>query len=345
MRKKDFAMKRHLKPGEKPTLKTIARLSGLAVATVSRALGDAPDISADTKVKVRRIADEVGYIPNRAGVRLRTGRTNVISLILPVESNMTNHTAKLQSSIAHELRGTQFHLNVTPQFPDEDPLKPVRYIVENGLADGIIINSTRADDERVAYMMERKFPFATHGRTGWSDAHAYFDFDNQTFVTLAAKHLAGLGRKRIKVLLPPSGLNYTNDMMTGIIMARDMLGVDIQAMSNLHAEMAAEQISAWFEDAKSSGQTADGYIISSPMACIAVVDALERQGVKLGQEVDVFSREAIPFLKYFRPQIHLMREDVGWVGTHLARAVVQAIRAPNAKPLQGLEVPNETYIR
>ena len=44
-------------PGEKPTLKTISRLSGMAVPTVSRALGDAPDISLETKAKVRRIAD------------------------------------------------------------------------------------------------------------------------------------------------------------------------------------------------------------------------------------------------------------------------------------------------
>ncbi len=151
-------MEQQPKRHEKPTLKTIARLSGLAVATVSRALGDAPDISADTKVKVRKIADDIGYVPNRAGVRLRTGRTNVISLILPVETNMMNHQARLQTTIAQELRGTQFHLNITPLFDDEDPMKPVRNVVENGLADGIIINSTRADDERVRYMMDRKFP-------------------------------------------------------------------------------------------------------------------------------------------------------------------------------------------
>ena len=74
---------------EKPTLKTISRISGLAVPTVSRALNDAPDIGADTKKLVRKIADEIGYVPNRAGVRLRTGRTNVISLVMSTEHDMT----------------------------------------------------------------------------------------------------------------------------------------------------------------------------------------------------------------------------------------------------------------
>ena len=118
-----------LLPGEKPTLKTISRLSGMAVPTVSRALGDAPDISLETKAKVRRIADKIGYIPNRAGVRLRTGRTYVIALVLSTEHDVMNMTARLISSIADGLRGSLYHLVVTPDFPDEDPMKAIRYIV------------------------------------------------------------------------------------------------------------------------------------------------------------------------------------------------------------------------
>lgn len=51
---------------EKPTLTTISRLSGLAVPKVSRVLHDGPDIGAATKKLVRRIADEIGDVPNRA---------------------------------------------------------------------------------------------------------------------------------------------------------------------------------------------------------------------------------------------------------------------------------------
>ena len=79
----------------KPTLKTISKLSGLAVPTVSRALSDAPDISEKTKKKIREIAAEIGYVPNRAGVRLRTGKTLVISLILAPDSELMPHTAQL----------------------------------------------------------------------------------------------------------------------------------------------------------------------------------------------------------------------------------------------------------
>ncbi|MCO4847004.1 MAG: LacI family DNA-binding transcriptional regulator [Yoonia sp.] len=50
----------------KPTLKTIAKMSGLAVTTVSRALNGAPDIGKKTKELAQKIAAETGYVPNTA---------------------------------------------------------------------------------------------------------------------------------------------------------------------------------------------------------------------------------------------------------------------------------------
>ena len=120
----------------RPTLKTIAEATGFAVATVSRALKDAPDIGEETKRRVREAADKLGYQQNRAAVRLRTGKTNVIALVLSTETDVMNHTSKLIYSIAESLRGTAYHMVVMPFFPDQDPLDPVRYIVETESADG-----------------------------------------------------------------------------------------------------------------------------------------------------------------------------------------------------------------
>ena len=141
----------------KPTLKTISELSGLATATVSRALSNAPDISSATKEKVRKIANEIGYVPNRAGVRLRTGRTNVISLILSTDTEIMNMTARLISAIALGLRDTPYHLNMTHYFPGDDPMKPIKYIVETGSADALIFNQVVFRNSLV--LLKHKFPY------------------------------------------------------------------------------------------------------------------------------------------------------------------------------------------
>ena len=54
----------------RPTLKTIARLAGVSHVAVSKALRDAPDISAATKERVKKIAEEIGYTPNLAARNL-----------------------------------------------------------------------------------------------------------------------------------------------------------------------------------------------------------------------------------------------------------------------------------
>lgn len=69
-----------------------------------------------------------------------------------------NNASKLTNSIAEELRGTQFHLNVLPWFPDENPLRPIKYIVETHSSDAVIFNMTEPNDERVAYLLKHKFP-------------------------------------------------------------------------------------------------------------------------------------------------------------------------------------------
>ena len=127
----------------RPTLKTIAAATGLAVATVSRALKDAPDIGEETKRRVRETAARLGYRPNRAGVRLRTGKTNVISLVLNTEEQVGGFVSDLIYGISEELAATPYHLIVTPYSRTNDPMEPVRYIVETGSADGIIISRMR----------------------------------------------------------------------------------------------------------------------------------------------------------------------------------------------------------
>ena len=214
-----------LSPEERPTLKTIAAATGLAVATVSRALKDAPDIGEETKRRVREMAERLGYRPNRAGVRLRTGKTNVIALVLSAEADVMNHTSQLLYSIARTLKGTAYHLVVMPFFPDEDPMSPIRYIVETGSADGIILNQTRPDDPRVRYMHERGFPFATHGRTEMEIDHPYFDYDNEAFARQAVRILSARGRRRLMIIAPPRAHSYARHMLEGFADEAARLGL------------------------------------------------------------------------------------------------------------------------
>ena len=327
--------------GERPTLKTIARLTGMAVPTVSRALNDAPDIGRETKERVRAAARQVGYRPNRAGVRLRTGKTNVVSLVMSADHDIMNHTARLITSVAASLRNTPYHMIVTPYFFDQDPMEPVRYIVETGSADAVIMNQTTPEDPRVAYLMEHSFPFATHGRTRWADDHAYYDFNNESFAHYSVSELSRRGRRNILLVFPPQNQSYGQHMSAGALRAAQEKGVVADRLTTAVSDDAGASIQPAITDYLRAHPETDAILCAATTACMAATAAAEGVGLTLGEEIDIVAKEAIPFLKQFRAGILCMYEDVGRAGTFVTRAAIDRIENPDGPPMQHLEQPTK----
>lgn len=325
----------------RPTLKTIALETGLAVATVSRALKDAPDIGEATKLRVRAAATRLGYRPNRAGVRLRTGKTNVIALVLSTEEDVMNHTSRLISSLAQELRGTAYHLVMMPFFPDQDPMTPVRYLVETGSADGVILNQTTANDPRVLYLHAHNVPFATHGRTETGISHPYFDYDNEAFSICAVGALARRGRKRLLLIAPPRAHCYAGHMIAGFLAEAGRQGLPCEVMGDVTSDSGAAAIEAAMGRRMAQGPVPDGIVCGSTTAAMAAVTGAELCNLQIGRDFDLFAKEAIPFLHRFRRGMLVLREDVDKAGAHLARALVNAIENPGQPVVQMLDRPGE----
>lgn len=324
----------------RPTLRTISKLSGLAVTTVSRALGDAPDISDETKKRIRKIAKDVGYVPNRAGVRLRTGRTNVIGLILETEHDIMNMTARLIASIANGLRGTPYHLVMTPETPDADPLEAVRHIVETGAADAVIINRTQPEDPRVAYLREKNFPFVTHGRTNWSDSHAYFDYDNGAFGRIAVQQLAQRGRSKTLMLAPPRSQTYARDMINSAGETAAALGTQILLPEDISSDSLRDELVTGLRACLDADPDIDSLISASPNATMVAAATLEEAGRTLGADIDVFSKETVPVLKLFRREILTLTENVEMAGEFLAKAAMAEVTRQDDAYMQAIETPH-----
>lgn len=332
-----------LATSERPTLKTISRISGLAIPTVSRALSNAPDIGQRTKDRVQAIAKQIGYRPNRAGLRLRTGKTQVISLVLSTDYDVMNQTAMLIGSIAQGLRGTDYHLNVNPSFSD-DPMSPVRYIVESGSADGIIMNTTLPDDPRVNYLRDVGFPFATHGRTSIADKHAYFDFDHYRLGQLIVEEFAKRARRNILLIPPPQQQNYAQDLIRGAHETAATHGVTMTILEQANCQSPLEKIEASIQEHFKRFPATDALLCASTTAALGAIATVDHLGLEIGRDVDVCTREIIPLLGRFRRGILTIDEDVTRAGLFLAKAILQAIEHPHDAPLQGLEVPESVNV-
>ncbi|HSF91609.1 MAG TPA: substrate-binding domain-containing protein, partial [Paracoccaceae bacterium] len=203
----------------------------------------------------------------------------------------------------------------------------------------IIMNQTQADDTRVAYLMKKGFPFATHGMTKWAGSHPYFDFDNTTFVRHAMEVLHQRGRKNVYLVLPPQEQNYSGNMRVGAEEAAEKLGLHLLFNSGATSDSAIGEIQTMVLDTLQKHPEIDAILGGSPPALMAATSAAETLGRTVGKDIDIVGKEAIRFLKQFRPSLLVGHEDVKRAGRFLAKAVVQAIREPDKPPMQELDVP------
>ena len=72
---------------QQSTLKKLSEALGISISTVSRALKDHPDISLNTKTKVKELAAAMEYEPNSYAVQLRTKQSNVLGILVPSIDN------------------------------------------------------------------------------------------------------------------------------------------------------------------------------------------------------------------------------------------------------------------
>lgn len=323
---------------ERPTLKTIAFMTGLGITTVSRALKDAPDIGAETKERVRMVARQLGYQPNRAGVRLRTGKTNVIALVLSIDEEIMGFSSQMVFGISEVLSGTPYHIVVTPHSHSKDPMQPVRYILDTGSADGVIISRIEPDDARVRLLTEQNMPFATHGRTDAGLVHPYHDFDNEAYARQAVQQLVARGRKRIALLQPPSKLTYYTHTRAGFLAGLREFGAEEVPLSvNIDTPLA--EIRDAVEALMRSPDAPDGIICSSGSAAISVNAGIEAAGKRVGRDIDMVSKQSAPILNWIRPEIITASEDVRLAGRELAKAVIASIDGVAPDMLQSISQP------
>ncbi len=323
------------------TLKTIAEKTGLSITTVSRALKDGPEVKERTIARVKEIASELGYRPNTSGVSLKTGQTFDIALIIPVikPGDIIGDvgTLSLIEGLTAGISDTNYHLTVIPQNPDEPDINPVKYVTEKGLADGVILTSTRTNDERVLYLTEKGIPFVTFGRTELSTQHAWYDVDNADFTYQAASHLYKKGRKNLVLLTPDSDYLYSWHRKAGFRRAAMEWGQEINDQQNILLETNTHDHSKFVKDAAGRVTPPDGYICGTEIAALAISSTLQTLNLTPGKDVDIITMEASRLAEFFHPPVTAFTQDLHRAGRILSTLLLRAIQGEAVENLQILD--------
>ncbi|MDG4649368.1 LacI family transcriptional regulator [Roseibacterium sp. SDUM158017] len=327
--------------GEKPTLRTVAQVTGFSVATVSRALADDPRIAVRTRATVAEAAKRLGYIPDRAARRLRTGRTQVLTLLLNTEHEFLGFTHEFLTGITETLRGTGYSITVVPEDPGDDRLVPVRTILRNNLADGLLFTRTETFDPRVRMLMEADFPFVSHGRSEFTMPHPFVDFDNEAFAREAVSRLVGKGRKRLSMILPDEKFTFSQHLRYGFTAAARAAGVDHEVLPGVTLDSDREQIARALAEALRGQDAPDGFVCVGEVTALVTIAALSDAGLVPGIDADIVAKRASPIFDNIRPRIDTVFEDVRATGRTMADMLLRRLAGEPPEKLNVLFKPGE----
>ena len=327
---------------QRVTLRTIAEVTGLSLSTVSLSLRGGTTLKQETRDKVAEAAKALGYVPDRAGVRLRTGKTNVIALVLDGAEDSIDFARQMIQGIGQAIAGTRYHLTVIPEFVRGASTDTIGYILDNRTADGVIITHTTPRDRRVQMLTDTDFPFVTHGRTEFFTPHPFHDFHSEAFASLAVERLAQRGCKRVMLVVGDDSTTNHHNIVTAFHRAAARLGLQSRILDGKQGlppdEMRRVALALAGEDNRP-----DGIVCDSEMRTIALVGGLQEGGLRLGQDVHLVYKQTSGILPTLFPGLDSIREDVFAAGGELTRLLLQRIEGADIAGLQTMAEPQPNW--
>lgn len=297
--------------------KQIARELGISVATVSNALRGKGRVSASVIKLVTSRAEQVGYFPSAAGRALKTGRSNILGLVVP---DITNAVfPKFAQGVEAEAdkcgygiliadsRGTQAGQNAA-----------IKQLIQRGV-DGIIVLPQRCTAPEIT-----------------SVPCAFASTPGDTNNTVAANHIQG-GQIAARALLD---LGHRNFLLLGNDSESQVQKDRIQGMIEALEDIAQFEV-CWtfdvFPDLVTKNKTGVTAILTvSDLLALRAVTQAERSGLRCPQEISVMGFDDLPLATAVRPTLSTIVPNTTELSKRLVAFLSAAIRRDTILPKPSL---------
>lgn len=322
-------------------LKELAAQLSLSKATVSRALAGHSDISPQTRERVRKAADAAGYSPAAMALKLRSGKSGAFGIVLPQGPTPFEHPihTELLGGMAERVAEAGLDLIVTVPPPQGDEMTAIRRLVEGRRVDGIVVTRPLLADQRVDYLLEKRFPFVTFGRTPVGERHPWLDIDGHAAMLEATRRLTGLGHRRIAHLAGSPVFCFSSHRRTGFHkgMLEAQLPVDpaLELVVDLDGEFADLPIADFLRT--QTGITA--LLCDTDALAMSALKAVRRIGKQPGRDISVIGYGDQPFAGQAEPALTTNSFHARAAGRRLIEMLMQHAGGEPVEKVQELWQP------
>lgn len=293
------------------TITDLAKLAGVSPGTVSRALAGKSVVNAKTRATIEELASTHGFRPNQMASRLRTQRTDVVGVVIPLGHERRQMISdmffmSLLGQITDQLTERGYDLLLSRVIPDREPDWLGR-ISGSGMVDGILVIGQSDQFETIEAAVGKTKPFVVWGDHRPGQLHSVVGTDNHSGGRQAIEHLAQRGCKRL-AFLGRTGPPEFAARYAGACEAAEAAGVELE-QHDVHlaaGEMEAE-IAAVLDGNKGRY---DGVFAVADRIAIGFVDAMRGRGLSAPDDIAVVGFDDIPLAAQIRPTITTVRQDL-----------------------------------
>jgi LacI family transcriptional regulator len=322
----------------RPTIKDVAEQAGVSIATVSRALNDKGDVSGQTRERVREVAREVGYSPDRAARSLATQQTGLVAVVVGGNTGLRDllllFFGKVLGAISQRFSQSGY-----------DPL-----LLQAGDAgsehrfDAAILIGVDGNDPLVAELASQDVPLVGVDNRCSSGRAAYVGSAHADGIRLALAHFYALGHRRIAHLTGATNTLAGRERLEAFRRESGALGLDVSEELIRRSDFTSA--SGYRETCAllALAERPTAIVAASDIMALAALQAIRDAGLQPGRDLAVCGFDDLEAAALAYPPLTTIRQDRMELGTLAAARAIELIEDPDATPPDTI-LPVELVVR
>jgi LacI family transcriptional regulator len=283
------------------TLKKLAEMLNLSISTVSRALKNHPDISEETKLKVKELSAVLDYEPNTYAINLRTNHSKEFGIIIPSISN--DFYQSFISSLEEEARSIGYSLIILQSGDDpEIELQNLKRCKQNRMA-GIFVSITSKTTDIAHFLKlgEQHIPVIFFDKVPAYEACNKVCVDDSTAATLAAETLVLKKKKKILAVFGNPQMSITQKRLKAFNETFIKYGSD--AHLDIHNANSTNEAFQLVMDYLAVPGKADVVFCMSDEILIGVMRAVQTLDLRVPKDIGILAISEGLIPTFYYPQI------------------------------------------
>ena len=306
------------------TIKDVARVAGVSVATVSRALNGRANVTAQTRERVMGVVAQLRFVPSSAAQSMITRRTHTVGALLPDLHG--EYFSELIRGIDLAARARGLHLLVSSSHGDAAEAAAALRAM-NGRVDGLLVMSPHVNANFLWGNVPDDLPAVLMNTRVVGGRHSSFAVDNHGGASAMVRHLVERGHRDIAFVAGPDSNFEANERLRGYRDAIAELLPDV-IEHVLQGDFTQESGFRVGSQVVALTDRPTAVFASNDMMAIGCLSALNEAGLQVPRDIALAGFDDIPISRYMNPTLTTVRARITELGGLALERLASAIEEP-----------------